>query len=91
MPFRLSDPRVPSLRLRAGRLLGGLFGVMGFLCVPAAYFALIARDPRCRTVPMFLLLLLFFPCVSSLIGFLAGVFGASVVQLTRHDRSSPLP
>jgi hypothetical protein len=61
----------------------------GLLCVPAAYFALIARDPRCRSLPMFLLLLLFFPCLGGLIGLLTGVFGAAVVELTRHDRPMP--
>jgi hypothetical protein len=86
MPAHRSASRAPSLRLRAGRWLGGAFGIVGVLCVPAAYFALIARDPRCRSLPMFLLLLLFFPCLGGLIGLLTGVLGAMAVELTRHHR-----
>jgi hypothetical protein len=84
-------PRPPSRRLQAGRFLGGIFGLVGLLCVPAAYFQLIARDPRCRSVPMFLLLLIFFPCLSALIGLLIGALGSTVVDLTQHDRTTDLP
>jgi len=77
--------------MRVGRFLGGLFGLVGLLGVPAAYFQLIARDPRCRSVSMFLLLLVFFPCLSALLGLLAGVLGSTVVDLTRHDRTTDLP
>lgn len=91
MPALLQEPRPASLRLRAGRLLGGLCGLAGLLCVPAAYFSLIGRDPRCRSLPMFLLLLLFFPCLGGLIGLLSGVLGAAIVELSRHDRSPRLP
>ncbi len=87
----LPAPRPPSRRLQAGRFLGGLFGLVGLLGVPAVYFQLIARDPRCRSVPMFLLLLIFFPCLSALIGLLAGVLGSTVVDLTQHDRMTDLP
>jgi hypothetical protein len=79
-------PRPPSRRLQAGRVLGGLFSLVGLLGVPAVYFQLIARDPRCRSVPMFLLLLVFFPCLSALIGLLIGALGSTVVDLTQHDR-----
>jgi len=84
-------PSTPSRRMRVGRLLGSIFGLVGLLCVPAAYFQLIARDPRCRSVSMFLLLLVFFPCLSALLGLLAGVLGSTVVDLTRHDRTTDLP
>ena len=84
-------PRPPSRRLQAGRVLGGLFGLVGLLGVPAVYFQLIARDPRCRSVPMFLLLLVFFPCLSALIGLLIGVLGGAVADLTQHDRPTDLP
>jgi ABC-type transport system involved in cytochrome c biogenesis permease subunit len=84
-------PRPPSRRLQAGRFLGGIFGLVGLLCVPAAYFQLIARDPRCRSVSMFLLLLIFFPCLSALLGLLIGAFWGAVVDLTRHDRTTDLP
>ncbi len=87
----LPAPRPPSRRLQAGRFLGGLFGLVGLLGVPAVYFQLIARDPRCRSVPMFLLLLIFFPCLSALIGLLIGVLGSTVVDLTQHDRMTDLP
>ena len=83
-------PPPPSSRLQAGRFLGGLFGLVGLLGVPAVYFQLIARDPRCRSVPMFLLLLVFFPCLSALIGLLIGVLGSTVVDLTQHDRPTDL-
>ena len=83
-------PRPPSRRLQAGRFLGGIFGLVGLLCVPAAYFQLITRDPRCRSVSMFLLLLIFFPCLSALLGLLAGVLGSTVVDLTQHDRTTDL-
>ena len=79
-------PSTPSRRLQAGRFLGGLFGLVGLLGVPTVYFQLIAHDPRCRSVPMFLLLLVFFPCLSALIGLLIGVLGSTVVDLTQHDR-----
>jgi len=84
-------PRPPSRRLQAGRFRGGIFGLVGLLCVPAAYVLLIARDPRCRSVSMFLLLLIFFPCLSALLGLLAGVLGSAVIDLTRHDRTTDLP
>ena len=84
-------PSTPSHRLQAGRFLGGIFGLVGLLCVPAAYFQLVARDPRCRSVSMFLLLLIFFPCLSALLGLLAGVLGSAVVDLTQHDRTTDLP
>ena len=83
-------PRPPSRRLQAGRFLGVIFGLVGLLCVPAAYFQLVARDPRCRSVSMFLLLLIFFPCLSALLGLLAGVLGSAVVDLTQHDRTTDL-
>ena len=91
MHVRHRFARPPSRRLRVGRLLGMIFGLVGLLIVPAAYFQLIARDPRCRSVPMFLLLLVFFPCVSGLIGFLAGVLGTAIADLTQHDRSRHSP
>ena len=84
-------PSTPSRRLQAGRFLGGLFGLVGLLGVPTVYFQLIARDPRCRSVSMFLLLLIFFPCLSALLGLLAGVLSSAVVDLTRHDRTTDLP
>ena len=84
-------PSIPSRRLQAGRFLGGLFGLVGLLGVPAVYFQLIARDPRCRSVPMFLLLLVFLPCLSALIGLLIGVLGGAVADLTQHDRPTDLP
>jgi hypothetical protein len=40
---------------------------------------------------MFLLLLIFFPCLSALIGLLAGVLGGAVMDLTQHDRTTDLP
>jgi len=91
MRTRRQPAREPSRRLRVGRLLGAIFGLAGLLCVPTVYFQLIARDPRCRSVPMFLLMLLFFPCLSGLIGFLAGVLGTTVADLTQHDRTTDLP
>jgi hypothetical protein len=91
MPIRHRFARPPSRRLQVGRVLGAVFGLAGLLVVPAAYFQLIARDPRCRSVPMFLLLLLFFPCIGGLIGFLAGVLGTAIVDLTQHDRSRHSP
>jgi len=89
MPARRQPPHLPSTpsrRLQAGRFLGGLFGLVGLLGVPTVYFQLIAHDPRCRSVPMFLLLLVFFPCLSALIGLLIGVLGSTVADLTQHDR-----
>lgn len=83
-------PLPPSRRLQAGRFLGRLFGLVGLLGVPAVYFQLIARDPRCRSVPMFLLLLVFLPCLSALIGLLIGALGSTVVDLTQHDRPTDL-
>ena len=87
MHVRHRFARPSSRRLRVGRMLGAIFGLVGLLVVPTAYFQLISRDPRCRSVPMFLLLLVFFPCVSGLIGFLAGVLGTAIADLTQHDRS----
>ncbi|MBU6222096.1 MAG: hypothetical protein KGR24_05020 [Planctomycetes bacterium] len=81
----------PSRRLHVGRLLGAIFGLAGLLCVPTVYFQLIDRDPRCRSVPMFLLMLLFFPCLGGLVGFLAGVLGSAVADLTQHDRTRHAP
>jgi hypothetical protein len=40
---------------------------------------------------MFLLLLIFFPCLSALLGLLVGVLGSAVVDLTQHDRTTDLP
>lgn len=75
--------RPPSPRLRAGRLLGGLFGLVGLLIVPAAYFRMIAADPRARSVPMFLIMLLFFPGCAALVGFLVGGAGAALLERFR--------
>ncbi|MFM7206229.1 MAG: hypothetical protein ACKO4T_06145 [Planctomycetaceae bacterium] len=88
MVIRSSFARLPSRRLRAGRILGLIGGLAGLLVVPAAYFRALKVDPSAQKIPTILLMLVFFPACGWLCGFLAGVVGAMVIDRIRSDAST---